>query len=153
MSDKRYPTRMHEVLGVETGERFRLKNNPHGNEWFVSENGMMIMDCEDGVARSGVHNVFSAINHGIIRRPRYTPKQAEVLKALKVIGYADGFLTKDSDGTVFAHTTKPYKGCEEWLGSKTYSFIPGNIGLVSWDDDEPLSIAQALLDAGEEGEG
>lgn len=140
--------RMHEILGVEPYEDFKVKGQ--AGEYCLDKNGDPLQTIFEGNRIGGVYGfvITAAINHGIIRRPRYTPKQAEVLKALKVIGYADGFLTKDSDGTVFAHKTKPYKGCEEWLGSKTYSFIPGNIGLVSWDDDEPLSIAQALLDAG-----
>ena len=41
MSDKRYPTRMHEVLGVAPGERFQIKGQMpwYDQNFYVDENG------------------------------------------------------------------------------------------------------------------
>jgi len=72
MSDKRYPTRMHEALGVETGEVFDCE----GRTWTISESGVLSIvnkrpGCYEVVGPSAV---CLMINHPerITRRPRLT---------------------------------------------------------------------------------
>ena len=49
MSDKRYPTRMHEVLGVATEERFMYSEYGDRKFW-LSESGLLYRICDDGTS-------------------------------------------------------------------------------------------------------
>ena len=76
MSDTRYPTRMHEVLGVEAFERFQIKGL--SGHFFLTEAGQI---CPN---EAGIDNdyIIDAINRGITRRPRLTEEQVKQFKAL-----------------------------------------------------------------------
>jgi len=141
--------RMHEILGVEPGELFRIPHRDKYRLFYVDCRGDLceVENCTD-VRRGSI--LQDAINHGIIRRPRYTPEQVEQLKALKVLGFEKGWMAKDKDGEVCAHKVIPYKNIDYWISAGNVTTLP-DCGLVSWSDTEPLSIAQALKDAEVEG--
>jgi len=75
MSDKRYPTRMHEVLGVEANEDF-IVSFPGDEEYqqadfecFVDDGGNFKYKKHPELPPS-IHIINYAINHGITSRPR-----------------------------------------------------------------------------------
>ena len=73
MSEKRYPTRMHEVLGVETEERFTYSE--YGDrEFWLSESGLLYGAYDDGMSAVTQGTLVLFINHPerITRRPRLT---------------------------------------------------------------------------------
>ena len=43
MSDKRYPTRMYEVLGVESKEMFALNGDPDNPNYYLTDDGDMFL--------------------------------------------------------------------------------------------------------------
>ena len=158
MSDKRYPTRMHEVLGVEPEERFT--HSDYGDrEFWLSESGMLYRICDDGTsvpATQGTLVFFINSPERITRRPRLTDEQAKRLRAL--IALEAMYLAKNKDGSVGAFTNKPTKNALYWNTNDSYVFYLSIVGtclseLVSWEDPEPLDIVKTLRDAGVEVEG
>lgn len=157
MSDTRYPTRMHEVLGVELGERFQIKGQTprYDQNFFVDENG--------DVRREGWSSPFDRaavylINHPerIIRRPRLTDEQVAQLKALVTLGFK--WLAKQRKGYVMFFHKKPHKN-GIWFsgtGDEQEDFgveLPNDThlsSLVSWSDPSPLDIVATLKAAGVE---
>jgi len=150
MSEKRYPTRMHEVLGVEPEERFRVKD--FNDEFFVNIHGKMMLAVPSGHLRASGEIVAHAINHGINRRPRLTEEQVAQLKALVTLGY--GWIVKDLEGLPYACASKPKKERDDWRGGGAfidlYPFMPTNclMDLPDWSDPDPLDIVQTLREAG-----
>ena len=156
MSDKRYPTRMHEVLGVEPYERFSISSTTpwHGRWLFVDECGDL---REEGVKPPFDRAAVFLVNHPecIIRKPRLTGEQVRVLEALYEV-FDFKWLAKQKDGQVMAYANRPNKsddwyGCwfsgegdnEEDYGWKVKASSPV-CGLISWSDPEPLDIVQTL---------
>ena len=157
MSDKRYPTRMHEVLTkpgeppLQTGERFRVKDL--NDEFFVNIHGRMMLVVPSGHLPASGEIVAHAINHGITRHPRLTEEQVKRLRAL--IALEAMYLAKNKDGSVGAFTRKPQRNALYWNTNDSYVFYLSIVGtclseLVSWEDPEPLDIVQTLRDAGVE---
>ena len=152
MSDKRYPTRMHEVLGVEIGERFEIPN--YAGAAHVDIRGYICgVEHNDVVSGS---RVCEAINHGITRRPRLTEEQILALNAaVKWFGFK--WLVKDKCESVCFWQNKPEKRENHWsaYGGGMYADIMTVKvdNLVSWSDPEPLDIVQTLRGAGVEVEG
>ena len=159
MSDKRYPTRMHEVLGVATEERFT--HSEYGDrEFWLSESGLTYRICDDGTsipATQGRLVLFINNPERITRRPRLTEEQVKQLQALVTLGY--GWIVKDLEGLPYACASKPKKERDDWRGGGAfvdlYPFMPTNclMDLPDWSDPEPLDIVQTLRDAGVEVEG
>ena len=148
--------RMHEILGVEPGEAFCFDAEKY--KYMVSNQGYLLYD-KFGVGWTDVTSIdrlTEIINHPdriirIIRKPRLTREQFEVLKALKVLGCK--WMAKDENGSCYGYTVKPMKSIGGWYGGN-YIFADGVSNslspLVSWSDPEPLNIVQTLKDAGEE---
>mgnify|MGYP000998881969 CR=1 FL=1 len=155
MNNKQYPTRMHEVLGVEPFEKFQVVGGYEGRNYSLDKDGWMRWG--DSNWESDVEDVYNAINNGIIRLPRLTDEQEEQLRALVTLGYR--WLIKDSTDAVFAYAKMPAKQSEWWNcgGANVRIFIdlpPGILtSLVSWSDPAPLDIVQVLRQNGEEVEG
>ena len=161
MSDKRYPTRMHEVLGVEPEERFT--HGDYGDRKFwLSESGLLYGAYDDGKGFVGgpttQGTLVRFINNPerITRRPRLTEEQVKRLRALIVLEAM--YLAKNKDGSVEAFTNKPTKNALYWNTNDSYVFYLSIVGtclsdLVSWSDPAPLDIVQTLRDAGVEVEG
>lgn len=151
MSEKRYPTRMHEVLGVEPGENFRIAGIIP--EFWLDEDGEFICETDEGYDELNVADVVDAINHGVTRCPRLTEEQVKRLRAL--IALEAMYLAKNKDGSVGAFINKPAKNALYWNTNDSYVFYLSIVGtclsdLVSWSDPEPLDIVQVLRDAGVE---
>lgn len=146
---KKYPTRVHEVLGVETREPFTI--NGKCGVFYLNNDGSL---CSvEGV----LDNIWlpEAINKGIVTKLKPTEKQIEQLKALLTLGYR--YLTKDRNCLcATAYNAKPTKRAEAWdVNKRTYSctYTRETLAindLVSWSDDEPLDIVQTLRDNGAE---
>ena len=153
-NDKRnYPTRMHEVLGVEPEEWFT--HSEYGDRKFwLSESGLMYRVNDDGTSIPTTQGALVFfINHPerITRRPRLTEEQVKRLRAL--IALEAMYLAKNKDGSVEAFTNKPTKNALYWNTNDSYVFYLSIVGtclsdLVSWSDPEPLDIVQTLREAG-----
>ena len=155
MSDKRYPTRMHEVLGEETGEVFTVTWNDTKKDFSLDGFGIP-EDIEtediDGLRypASGPDVVYM-VNHPerITRRPRLTEEQVDELKAAVKLGLF--WLAKDENGTVSYYRDEPHRksgGYQWFFGSSIQSLRPPQCSdvasLVSWSDPAPLDIVQVL---------
>ena len=158
MSEKRYPTRMHEVLGVEPEERFT--HSEYGDRKFwLNGSGLMYCVNDDGTsipATQGALVFFINNPERITRRPRLTEEQVKRLRALIVLEAM--YLAKNKDGSVGAFTSKPQRNALYWNTNDSYVFYINIVGtclseLVSWEDPEPLDIVQVLRQNGEEVEG
>ncbi len=152
MRDKRYPTRMHELLGVEPGDPFKIIGSQCIDDFCISIEGRLQHADNPGLAccRSDLEY---AINNGITRRPRLTEEQVKRLRAL--IALEAMYLAKNKDGSVGAFVNKPTKNALYWNTNDSYVFYLSIVGtclseLVSWEDPEPLDIVQVLRDAGVE---
>ena len=157
METKRnYPTRMHEVLGVEAFEQFQIKGV--SGHFFLTAAGQI---CSN---EAGMDNnyLLDAINHGITRRPRLDGCQKHLLKLLAKLDLK--WLTIDSQNLIIAWEDKPKRITTAWFGKEgdydavnryaiSASKCPTLAALVSWSDPEPLDIVQTLRDAGGEVEG
>ena len=152
--NRKYPTRMHEVLGVEAFEQFQIKEV--SGHFFLTAAGQI---CSNEV---GIDNnyLLHAINHGIIRKPRLSEEQADQLKALVTLGYR--WLVEERGGTVVAVNHEVKKGEVRWLltNPRDSDDVVCDVhqslsvkSLVSWSDPAPLDIVQTLRDAGVEVEG
>jgi len=150
MSDtKRYPTRMHEVLGVEPGERFTYSE--YGDkEFWLSKSGLMHRICDDGTSiptTQGTLVLF--INHpeGIIRKPRLSEYAIDILKALKTLGYE--WVRMDNQFCMWAYNSHPYR--ENWDKKTLISGTCYGEVLPILKHKEPLDIVATLKAAGGEG--
>lgn len=157
MSDtKRYPTRMHEVLGVEPDKEYTFKNKVTQFNFYIDTKGhAFIADKSEGDYLCAYY-LTQLINHPerIIRKPRLSEEQVRQLQALVTLGYR--WLIKDSTDAVFAYAKMPAKQSEWWNcgGANVRIFIdlpPGILtSLVSWSDPAPLDIVQVLRENGVE---
>jgi len=156
MSDKRYPTRVHEVLGVATEDRFTFSEYGDRKFW-LSGSGLLYCVNDDGTsipATQGALVFFINNPERITYRPRLTEEQVAQLKALVTLGY--GWIVKDLEGLPYACASKPKKERDDWRGGGAfidlYPFMPTNclMDLPDWSDPDPLDIVQTLRDAGVE---
>ncbi len=80
MSEKKYPTRMHEVLGVQTKEMFALNVGLDNPNYYLTDDGDMFMrygTANKTIRMAHADEVLDAINHGITRHPRLTEEAQE----------------------------------------------------------------------------
>ena len=91
MSDKRYPTRMHEILTkqgeppLKSGEMFALNTDPYDMDYYLTDDGDMFLrygTANKTVRMAHADEVLDAINHGITRCPRLTEEQVKQFRAL-----------------------------------------------------------------------
>lgn len=80
-----------------------------------------------------------------------TDKQCEILKALDLLGYK--YIAQDKNKDIATYFSEPYKGRKSWeAGAFRLEIHSANARevistLISWDDEEPLCIAEALEQA------
>lgn len=82
-----------------------------------------------------------------------TDKQVEIFKALNLLGFR--YIAQDSNTTILAYAQRPLKGPIVWnSGERSLCFndfkdeVIGIVSpLVSWSDEEPLNIVEALEQA------
>ena len=80
ISEKKYPTRMHEVLGVQTKEMFALNVGLDNPNYYLTDDGDMFMrygTANKTIRMAHADEVLDAINHGITRHPRLTEEAQE----------------------------------------------------------------------------
>jgi hypothetical protein len=153
MSEKKYPTRMHEILGVEPNERFKVQNWHEKNEAYVDEKGVVISVLSGEFPRQlDAHDVCLLVNHPerVIRKPRLTEAQIKYLKAALTLEFE--WLAKDAGGSTYFYERKPTQFASSWgcRGQSIEVFVEEVRALVSWNDPEPLDIAATLKAAGVE---
>ncbi len=152
MSDTRYPTRMHEILGVEPYEVFEIKGC--GSKYRINELGYMDWINENGAwetaYRSTYYAVYEAINNGIIRKHSLTNEQKRYLKALLSLGFKWIETHNDQvNPTVWANydpATQTYQNDYQVLTYRIYRVLRDVLDA----SQSPLNIEQALKDAGVE---
>lgn len=151
-TDKRFPTRMHELCQVEPGEVATYQDvDPKNNFNFkVTMYGEPVFENSSFLEPG---KIVKIINHPdrIIRRPRVTEEQLRELEALHTLGYR--WIAKDESWLVCAFVSKPVRKCKDWAqpvsddGRNKYIWLLFHLGinsLVSWSDPEPLDIVQTL---------
>lgn len=89
--------------------------------------------------------------HPEIMEITLTDKQIEILKALNLLGFS--YIARDSGGEIYAYTEHPKKTSAVWACTAgeyfNFKYFREEISdalssLISWDDDEPLYIADLL---------
>jgi hypothetical protein len=135
---------------MEPNEMFRIKGK--NSEFILTDMGEL-KSLEDNVIYSQL--ITSAINNGIIRKPRLTDEQLRKLKALYDFGMRWlVYSVADSGSCVFATETKPKYVTTlkiyAWSGERIQIKGSSLIELVSKDDIDPLDIAETLKAAGVE---
>ena len=142
--------RMHEILGVEPMQANTYRDGDKELHFYVDSDGRP--RCL-GDTPLTAYEICLLINHPerIIRKPRLTGEQFEVLKALKVLGF--NYLFEANYGAHIASISKPVYARNAW-GAKMckiaelpkewlfFSLLKENNGLVD--------IVQTLKDAGVE---
>lgn len=153
MSDKRYPTRMHEILGVEPGENFRIAGIIP--EFWLDEDGEFTCETDEGYDELNVADVVDAINHGITRRPRLTEEQVAMLKAAWTLGAR--YIAREGNSGLRLSDNAPLvlmggrlKITDDSLTMYIESYGNPLVELVKQSDPEPLDIVQTLRDNGVE---
>jgi hypothetical protein len=153
MSEKNYPTQMHEILGVEPGEPFEIEG--YLGKYCIADDGVL---REYGTCESITGYITcNIINHPerIIRRMRLTEEQVYALEALYRL-FGARWLIKTGQGVlgISCRSKQPIKEPWGWsMGGN--GILVGNRKLLScleWfisqDDPEPLNIVQTLRYAG-----
>lgn len=142
-----YPTRMHEILGVEPGEVFCFDSEKY--KYMVSDQGYLLYD-KFGVGWADVMSIdrlTEIINHPdrIVRKPRLTLKQISKLKALYELDMR--WLIRTS--VVLATHGEPTKIKGSWVYKWDGPFIDVyklTNCLDVLDYTYPINIAQILED-------
>ena len=112
--EHRYPTRMHEVLGVEPEEWFTYSEYGDRRFW-LSESGLLYRICDDGTSIPATQGrLVLFINNPERITRRLTEEQVAQLKALVTLGY--GWIVKDLEGLPYACASKPKKERDDWRG-------------------------------------
>lgn len=156
MSDKRYPTRMHELLTkpgelpLQTGEIFTINEDDYGFYHMLDCEGQIIFaDQEDAKEyRITADMVTSAINHGITRRPRLTEDQVRHLKGLYLLGFR--WIERDEHDALVAWENYDDKADVFQNDFLPLSYRSYQVLIVVPTRNAPLNIVQTLRDAGVE---
>ena len=165
MNNKQYPTRMHEVLGVDPWERFDVKwkdcTKTFRTDNFGNVQDMEFYDSSDDTCYpANGWDVSYMVNHPdrITRRPRLTEEQVKQLQALVTLGFRWLFFTHATanDSWLYATSNKPtyaeleWDGYVGWFWSGERLRIKGSPlnDLERVCADAPLDIVQTLRDAG-----
>lgn len=95
--------RICEVLGVEVGERFELGNT--GIILLVNDDGLLHIGLSRGAHKEtdlNVNYLVKAINYPdrIIRKPRFTQKEVDRAKAIKVLWPETNAIKSDGAWTI-----------------------------------------------------
>ena len=161
MSDKRYPTRMHEVLGVETGEVFTVTWNDTKKDFSLDGFGI-----PEDIETAGIDelrypasgpDVVYMVNHPerITRRPRLTEEQVAMLKAAWALGAR--YIAREGNSGLRLSDNAPIvlmggrlKIADDSLTMYIESYSNPLVELVKQSDPAPLDIVQVLRQNGVE---
>lgn len=116
-------TRVHELLGVEPGEVFTVKG--YGGSWYTDDDGTVRTNCHDEEKSSWMAFL---LNHPdlIIRRPRLTDEQREVLAWLQKGRFTHVCIDPDKEMT--AYDQMPRRQNSGWFASEDdYAGVFGRV--------------------------
>ena len=150
MSDKRYPTRMHEVLGVATEERFTFSEYGDRKFW-LSGSGLLYRVNDDGTsipATQGALVFFINNPERSTRRPRLTEEQVRHLKGLYLLGFR--WIERDEHDALVAWENYDDKADVFQNDFLPLSYRSYQVLIVVPTRNAPLNIVQTLRDAGVE---
>ena len=155
MSDNRYPTRMHEVLGVATEDWFTFSEYGDRKFW-LSESGLLYRICDDGTSipeTQGTLVLFINNPERITRRPRLTEEQVAMLKAAWALGAR--YIAREGNSGLRLSDNAPIvlmggrlKIADDNLTMYIESYSNPLVELVKQSDPEPLDIVQVLRENG-----
>lgn len=142
--NRNYPTRMHEVLGVETNKVYTWRSL---GEFSFFVNQMGEAHNLNGDMLNAVQITALVLNpECIIRKPRLSEYAIDILKALKTLGYE--WVRMDNQFCMWAYNSHPYR--ENW-DKKTLIFgTCYDEVLPILKHKEPLDIVATLKAAGVE---
>ena len=142
--------RMHEILGVEPGEVFEFEDRGERVKYRIDTTGNLYRETMDHRRIPSPREVVEIINNTdhIIRKPRLTEKQIELLKALLLFSFH--YLAADMNNSLFAYGDLPERSQFCWycsfnvliVGEAKKELLP----LAPWDATKPLDIIQTLKD-------
>ena len=142
--------RMHEILGVEPGEVFEFEARGERVKFRIDAAGNLFRETMDHRRVPSPREVVEIINNAecIIRKPRLTEKQIELLKALLLFSFH--YLAADMNNSLFAYGDLPERSQFCWycsfnvliVGEAKKELLP----LAPWDATKPLDIIQTLKD-------
>ena len=142
--------RMHEILGVEPGEMFEFEARGERVKFRIDAAGNLFRETMDHRRTPSPREVVEIINNirRIIRKPRLTEKQIELLKALLLFSFH--YLAADMNNWLFAYGDLPKRSQFGWycsfsvliVGEAKKELLP----LAPWDATKPLDIIQTLKD-------
>ena len=142
--------RMHEILGVEPGEVFEFEARGERVKYRIDAAGNLFRETIDHRRVPSPREVVEIINNTdhIIRKPRLTEKQIELLKALLLFSFH--YLAADMNNSLFAYGDLPERSQFCWycsfnvliVGEAKKELLP----LAPWDATKPLDIIQTLKD-------
>ena len=156
MSKRNYPTKTHEILELETNEKFGIKISGFKGSLHYFDEEATLWNADHENILDG-YWVVNLINHpeNIIRNPQLGEKQTEIFKSLIATGYR--WLAKDKDREEYhAYVRRPaihthngvwfsYDGGEADMSHLSVTlrsmFPPSGIS-------DPIDIIQVLTDGG-----
>lgn len=148
-------TKVHELLGVEPNERFKIMScgTTYVSDYYINSKGTL-WECGDkGEMREPGNSFLTGLLNGnlkIIRRPTLTDEQREVLELLRNIGLNK--VARDEDGSITAFEKCPVKGRDYWLSGAEGGYCETQrlscLRPLIPDWTVPLDIEQTLREAG-----
>jgi hypothetical protein len=150
MSEKRHPTRVHEVLGVATEERFTFSEYGDRKFW-LSGSGLLYRVNDDGTsipATQGALVFFINNPEQIIRHTRLTDEQVRHLKGLYLLGFR--WIERDEHDALVAWENYDDKADVFQNDFLPLSYRSYQVLIVVPTRNAPLNIVQTLRDAGVE---
>ena len=157
MTERNYPTRLHEVLGVATEEWFTYSEYGDRKFW-LSESGLMYRICDDGTSiqtEQGTLVLFINNPERITRRPRLTEEQVAMLKAAWALGAR--YIAREGNSGLRLSDNAPIvlmggrlKITDDNLTMYIESYSNPLVELVKQSDPAPLDIVQMLRQNGVE---
>ena len=142
--------RMHEILGIDPGVVFEFEARGERVKYRIDAAGNLFRETMDHRRIPSPREVVEIINNirRIIRKPRLTEKQIELLKALLLFSFH--YLAADMNNSLFAYGDLPERSQFCWycsfnvliVGEAKKELLP----LAPWDATKPLDIIQTLKD-------
>lgn len=157
MSDKRYPTRMHEVLGVETGQVFYFETTSGLYQEYVLDTKGHLFRNHKTQRIESPRTMADIINHPerITRRPRLTEEQVAMLKAAWALGAR--YIAREGNSRLRLSDNAPIvlmggrlKITDDSLTMYIESYSNPLVELVKQSGPAPLDIVQVLRQNGVE---
>ena len=151
--------KMTDITGTRENEPFKMKGyvceykiiaDPADNQILLVSGGGQWTPASPIMAL----RIIAEAPDNIIRLPNLTQKERTQLAGFYILGFK--WLARDAEGLVCAFVDKPWKGARVWINDPL-RFLQLNFTgaedmltvcrLVSWDNEEPLTLALAIGEA------